>query len=91
MKTNNITIARDTFGIPHIFAATDSEVAYGLAWAHCEDDFEHIQQLIIITNARMGEVTGKEGAALDFFVQFIKSKETVDRYYDLDECIFLLF
>ena len=84
INPNNITIARDTFGIPHIFAATDSEVAYGLAWAHCEDDFEHIQQLIIITNARMGEVTGKEGAALDFFVQFIKSKETVDRYYDLD-------
>jgi len=84
INPNNITIARDTFGIPHIFAATDSEVAYGLAWAHSEDDFDHIQHIIIAANGRMGEVTGKEGAALDFFVQFIKSKETVDRYYDLD-------
>ena len=27
----NITIARDSFGVPHIFAPTDAEVAYGLA------------------------------------------------------------
>ena len=32
-----ITIARDSFGVPHIFAPTDPEVAYGLAWAHAED------------------------------------------------------
>jgi acyl-homoserine-lactone acylase len=41
INPNNITIARDTFGIPHIFAPTDAEVAYGLAWAHCEDDFNN--------------------------------------------------
>ena len=34
----NITIARDSFGVPHVFAKTDPEVAYGLAWAHAEDD-----------------------------------------------------
>jgi acyl-homoserine-lactone acylase len=34
----NITIARDSFGVPHIFAPTDPEVAYGLAWP-AEDDF----------------------------------------------------
>ena len=30
----NIDIVRDPFGVPHIFAPTDAEVAYGLAWAH---------------------------------------------------------
>src|SRR3990172_3075212 len=84
VNPNNITIARDTFGIPHIFAPTDAEVAYGLAWAHCEDDFEHIQLILIAGKARMGEVSGKDGAATDYFVQFIKSRETVDRYYDKD-------
>ena len=39
----NITIARDSFGVPHIFAPTDPEVAYGLAWAHAEDDFATLQ------------------------------------------------
>jgi len=79
-----ITIARDTFGIPHIFAPSDAQVAYGLAWAHCEDDFEHIQLMMITVRARMGEISGKEGAETDYFVHFIRSKETVDRYYEND-------
>ena len=38
INPKNITIARDSFGVPHVFAKTDAEVAYGLAWAHAEDD-----------------------------------------------------
>lgn len=83
INPNNIT-ARDTFGVPHIFAPTDAEVAYGLAWAHCEDDFEHMQMILIMANARMGEVSGREGAATDYFVQFIKAKEHVDKFYETD-------
>ncbi len=40
----NIDIVRDEWGVPHIFAKTDAGVAYGLAWAHAEDDFKTIQQ-----------------------------------------------
>lgn len=47
IRTNQITIARDSYGVPHIFAPTDPEVAYGLAWAHAEDDFKTIQTLIL--------------------------------------------
>ncbi|MCP4911201.1 MAG: hypothetical protein GY907_10905, partial [Bacteroidetes bacterium] len=36
---NNITIVRDIWGVPHIYGHTDEEAAYGLAWAHSEDDF----------------------------------------------------
>ena len=43
----NITIARDSFGVPHIFAPTDPEVAYGLAWAHAEVDFETVQLVVL--------------------------------------------
>ena len=43
IKPNNIEIVRDQFGVPHIYAQTDAEVAYGLAWANAEDDFTTIQ------------------------------------------------
>ena len=46
IHVDKITIARDSYGVPHIFAPTDPEVAYGLAWAHAEDDFKTIQTLI---------------------------------------------
>ena len=47
INPQNISIARDSFGVPHIFAPTDPEVAYGLAWAHAEDDFATLQMLIL--------------------------------------------
>ncbi len=84
INPDNVVIARDTFGVPHIFAPTDAEVAYGLAWAHCEDDFEHIQLMLIATRARLGEINGKEGAATDYFVQFTKIRGMVERYYERD-------
>jgi acyl-homoserine-lactone acylase len=43
----NVTIVRDTFGVPHIYGKTDADAAYGLAWAHCEDAFELIQQNLL--------------------------------------------
>ena len=42
--TSKVQIARDEFGVPHIFGQSDPDVAYGLAWAHAEDDFETIQK-----------------------------------------------
>lgn len=84
VQPSDITIARDSFGIPHIFAATDAEVAYGMAWAHCEDDFEHIQMMMITAQARLGELNGKDGAVTDYFVRFIKAKEIADAKYETD-------
>ena len=32
-------IIRDGFGVPHIYGARDADVAFGLAYAHAEDDW----------------------------------------------------
>ena len=53
IRVDKITIARDTYGVPHIFAPTDPEVAYGLAWAHAEDDFTTIQTLILTGKGKL--------------------------------------
>ncbi|MFN5987239.1 MAG: penicillin acylase family protein, partial [Chitinophagaceae bacterium] len=68
IRTAQITIARDSFGVPHIFAPTDPEVAYGLAWAHSEDDFKTIQTLILTGKGKLGTYMGKKGAPVDFVV-----------------------
>lgn len=74
----DITIARDSFGVPHIFGPTNAHVAYGLAWAHCEDNFNAIQRRLAFSRARLGEIEGKSGAASDFFVHFIRARDQVD-------------
>lgn len=63
----HITIVRDSFGSPFIMAPTDEEVAYGLAWVQCEDQFPIVQQNIMLVRQRLGREYGRQGAAGDFF------------------------
>jgi acyl-homoserine-lactone acylase len=84
INTSNITIARDSFGVPHIFGKTDAEVAYGLAWAHSEDDFENIQYNVLAGKGMLGRVLGKDGVLFDFGLQFLNIDSTVDAQYEKD-------
>ncbi len=77
-----IEIVRDQWGVPHIFAATDREVAYGLAWAHCEDNFHDVQQPILTARGLNGSVNGKEGLIQDMFSYLIGTEDLVDSLYE---------
>lgn len=74
-----INIARDRWGVPHIFAKTDAEVAYGLAWAHAEDDFKTIQLTLLGAKGMLGRHLGKQGAAVDYVVGLIRVREQAAR------------
>jgi acyl-homoserine-lactone acylase len=77
----NITIARDSFGIPHIFAPTDPEVAYGIAWAHAEDDFETLQLVVLSGKAKLGTGLGKKGAEGDYVINLLRVRKTVEEQW----------
>ncbi len=78
----NITIARDSFGVPHIFAPTDPEVAYGIAWAHAEDDFETLQLVVLSGKAKLGTGLGKKGAEGDYVINLLRIRKTVDEQWN---------
>ena len=78
INPKNIDIVRDQYGIPHIFAKTDAELSYGLAWANAEDDFNTIQEAYLAGNAMLSRHIGLKGAPADFITQFIGSKELID-------------
>lgn len=79
-----ITIARDQWGVPHIFAPTDAEVAYGFAWATAEDDFETMQEQLLPVRSLMGLVRGKRGAFMDVAVHLLDTKQIVAERYEKD-------
>jgi len=79
-----IKIARDTWGVPHIFAKTDAQVAYGLAWVECEDDFVTLQELMAACKGMLGELKGKEGLVADFAVKFMGLQEIAEIKYDTE-------
>jgi len=79
-----IDIVRDRWGVPHIFAKTDAEVAYGLAYAHAEDDFKTIQTSFIAAKRMLGRLNGKSGATIDYVGWLIRARELVAAKYATD-------
>lgn len=82
INPKNIEIVRDSFGVPHIFAKTDAEVAYGLAWAHAEDDFHSLQDVVLPAKGLMGKVQGKAGAAADYAFALFRCKEITEEKWN---------
>ena len=84
INPENIDIVRDEFGVPHIFGKTDAEVAYGLEWAACEDDFETLQFLLMAAKCYLGIHLGPDGAQIDYAVQSMGLHEFVEQHYEKD-------
>lgn len=81
IDVENITIARDAWGVPHIFTKTDAEAAYGLAWAHAEDNFEQIQQPMLASRGWLGTHLGKDGALFDAVAYLLDARTIAQEKY----------
>jgi len=75
-------IQRDHYGVPHISGPTDPDVAFGLGFAHSEDDFATIQQAALTARGQLAGVEGAKGAVTDYLVRLLKVRETVASQYD---------
>lgn len=77
----NVVIRRDRWGVPHVKGRRDADAAFGLAWAHAEDDFVTLEQVMAGTRGRLGELTGAKGAAQDYAYHLLGVRADVDRGY----------
>jgi len=78
----DVRILRDDFGVPHIYGKTDADVAYGLAYAHSEDDFETIQEVLLTARGNLASRRGASAAPLDFIVRWMGGRAAVEAHYD---------
>ena len=91
INPDRIEIIRDNYGVPHVYAPTDAEVAYGFAWAQAEDHFKLIQEAYLAGNGLLGKRIGLKAAGADFLTQLIQSEEIVNELYGtLDEKFIVL-
>jgi len=77
-------IQRDRFGVPHISGPTDPDVAFGLGFAHCEDDFATIQEASLTARGQLAALEGPKGAVTDYLVRLFRVRETVAARYATD-------
>ncbi|GBF58255.1 glutaryl-7-aminocephalosporanic-acid acylase [Candidatus Phycosocius bacilliformis] len=67
-QTYQVEIARDTFGVPHIFGPRDADVAFGMGYAHSEDDFATIADAVLTSRGTAAAIKGKDAAVGDYLV-----------------------
>lgn len=58
-RAKQITITRDTWGVPHIYGKTDADVVFGVLYTQCEDDFYRVEANYIDAIGRLAEVEGE--------------------------------
>jgi len=83
-KAYDARIIRDHFGVPHIYGARDADVAFGLAYAHAEDDWKTIEDVILFSRGKLAVRDGKSAAVTDFLVQLLGANDAIAAHYDDD-------
>jgi acyl-homoserine-lactone acylase len=64
-RAETVTIIRDDFGVPHIYAKTDADAVFGMLYAQSEDDFNRVEQNYIWATGRLAEVEGEQAIFSD--------------------------
>jgi acyl-homoserine-lactone acylase len=57
---SQVTIYRDTYGVPHVFGRTDQATVFGFAYAQAEDNFWRVEENFIQALGRSSELYGEE-------------------------------
>ena len=76
-----VRIRRDEWGVPHILGRTDGDAAFGLAFAHAEDDFATIQDVLLATRGTLAGKAGIKAAPGDYIVSLLNVWPTVEAGY----------
>ena len=82
--TYDVEIIRDEWGVPHIYGQTDADVAFGLAYAHAQDDFYTIQQTTAAARGELALHYGADAAPNDYMVHLLRLNDVLDARYETD-------
>ena len=77
-----VEIVRDSYGVPHIYGKRDADVAFGLAYAHAEDDFETMQSLLPFYRGELARHIGMDGLPIDYLVKWLDVRAHVEAHYE---------
>ena len=70
-QAKQVTIIRDTWGIPHVYGKTDADAVFGLLYAQCEDDFSRVEMNYIEKLGRIAEVKGESELYNDLLIRLV--------------------
>ena len=78
----DVEIIRDAYGTPHIYGKRDVDVAFGLSYAHAEDDFKTMQQMIPFYRGQLAREIGLDGAPIDYLPANAAEQARIEPVYE---------
>jgi acyl-homoserine-lactone acylase len=80
-EAQEVTITRDTWGIPHIHGKTDADAVFGLVYAQAEDDFNRVETNFINSMGRLAEAEGEREIYRDLRMKLFIDPDTLKAQY----------
>jgi len=81
-EAGKVRIVRDTYGLPHIFAANEPDAMYGLGYATAEDRLNQIFTTMYIAEGPLAELTGdKEDLESDILFRSFRFKQRAEALF----------
>ncbi|MDX1480490.1 MAG: acylase [Woeseiaceae bacterium] len=81
-RAQRVTILRDDFGIPHVYAATDADAVFGLLYAQAEDDFPRVERNYYWAIGRLAEAEGEEALFSDLRARLYMTTDEAKAAYE---------
>jgi len=58
-QARQVTVTRDTWGVPHVNGKTDADAVFGALYTQCEEDFARVEDNYLTALGRRAEVDGE--------------------------------
>jgi acyl-homoserine lactone acylase PvdQ len=81
-RSAGITIIRDDFGVPHIYAKTDADAVFGMLFAQAEDDFPRVERNYVWAIGRLAEMEGESALYSDLRARLYMTEEEAIAAYE---------
>ena len=81
-RAESITIIRDDYGVPHVYAKTDADAVFGMLYAQAEDDFNRVEQNYIWATGRLAEVEGEDAIHSDLRARLYMTVDEAKAAYE---------
>jgi len=81
-ESQKVTLYRDTWGVPHIYADTIEAGAFGLGYAQAEDRLDDVFQAVRTGLGRMAEKFGKRYVEQDYIMHVVRNAELCEQGWD---------
>lgn len=77
-----VTIYRDSYGVPHIHGETDAATMFGFMYAQAEDGFSALERNVASKIGRLSEIEGQDAFEFDLYVRALETERLSREEYN---------